>query len=230
MYVSRKLPRERLSQEPPITYCGIDMFGPLLVKEGRKEMKRSGFLFTCRSSRAIHIESTNSRSTDAFVQALWRFVPRRGNVLVSRTDNGTNFVWASAELIKAFSEMKHKKINESVLEHGGQWIQWKRNPPTTSNMEGVLRVKICTFNLGSTTKNTWNKSDWWITPNISCWSRNCCQYKTHHHQNLYQMFIVQFHCVQCNYWHWNQGLLCHPQESSRKRTYIVGNSGDVYKT
>ena len=24
------LPKERLSQEPPFTYCGIDMFGPIL--------------------------------------------------------------------------------------------------------------------------------------------------------------------------------------------------------
>ena len=63
------LPKERLSQEPPFTYCGIDMFGPILVKEGRKEMKRYGCLFTCLSSRAIHIESTNSLCTDGFLQA-----------------------------------------------------------------------------------------------------------------------------------------------------------------
>ena len=117
------LPRERFSQEPQFTYCGIDMFGPVLVKEGRKEMKRCGSLFTCLSSRAIHIESTNSLSTDAFIQALRRFVSRRGNVWVIRTNNGTNFVGASAELNKAFSEMNRKKINEFMLEHGGQWIK-----------------------------------------------------------------------------------------------------------
>ena len=44
---------------------------------------------------------------------------------------------ASAELNKAFSDMKYKKINEFMLEHGGQWVQWKGNPPTTSNMTGV---------------------------------------------------------------------------------------------
>ena len=40
--------------------------------------------------------------------------------------------------------------------------------------------KICTFNLASSTKSTWNKSEWWITPNIFCWSRSYCPYKTHH--------------------------------------------------
>ena len=96
------LPRERLSQEPPFTYCGTDMFAPILVKEGRKEMKRYGCLFTCVSSRAIRIEFTNLLSTDAFIQALQRFVSRRGYVQVIRTDNGTNFLGASAELNKAF--------------------------------------------------------------------------------------------------------------------------------
>ena len=67
---------------------------------------------------------------------------RGGNVQVIRTDNGTNFVGASEELNKAFSEMNHKKINEFMLEHGGQWIQWKRNPPTASNMRGVWKRQI----------------------------------------------------------------------------------------
>ena len=88
-------------------------------------MKRYVCLFTYPSSIATHIESTNSLSTDAFIQARRRFVSRRGNGQVIRTDNGTNFVGASAELKKAFSEMNHKKINELTLEHGGQWIQRK---------------------------------------------------------------------------------------------------------
>ena len=40
MSAENGLSRERLSQEPTFTYCGIDMFGPILMREGRKEMKR----------------------------------------------------------------------------------------------------------------------------------------------------------------------------------------------
>ena len=29
-----------------------------------------------------------------------------------------------------------------MLEHGGQWIQWKRNPPAASNMGGVWERQI----------------------------------------------------------------------------------------
>ena len=55
---------ELLSKEPPFTYCGIDMFGLILVKEGCKEVKRYGCPFK------IHIESTNALSTDVLIQAL----------------------------------------------------------------------------------------------------------------------------------------------------------------
>ena len=38
--------------------------------------------------------------------------------------------------------MNQKKVSELMLEHGGQWIQWKRNPPTASNMGGVWERQI----------------------------------------------------------------------------------------
>ena len=48
------LPEERVEPSSPFTYCGFDCFGPFIVKEGRKELKRFGLLFTCMSSRAVH--------------------------------------------------------------------------------------------------------------------------------------------------------------------------------
>ena len=33
------LPKERMCIEPPFTYCGVDIFGPFVVKDGRKEVK-----------------------------------------------------------------------------------------------------------------------------------------------------------------------------------------------
>ena len=31
------LPRDRTTPAPPFTYCGVDAFGPFMIKEGRKE-------------------------------------------------------------------------------------------------------------------------------------------------------------------------------------------------
>ena len=59
------LPTDRVSPEAPFTSSGVDFFGPFYVKEGRKIMKRYGVLFTCLSCRAVHVEVTNSLSTDA---------------------------------------------------------------------------------------------------------------------------------------------------------------------
>ena len=104
------LPQDRLEQTPPFTYCAVDMFGPFVVKVKRSDMKRYGAMFTCLASRAVHIEVAHSLSTDSFIQALRRMVARRGNVRQIRSDNGSNFVGAEQELIKAFNEMDHSKI------------------------------------------------------------------------------------------------------------------------
>ena len=61
------LPADRVSTEPPFMYVGLDMFGPLMVKNYRKEMKRYGIIFTCLSSRAVHLEVVQNMETDSFI-------------------------------------------------------------------------------------------------------------------------------------------------------------------
>ena len=78
---------ERRIEEPPYTNCGVEMFGPFLIKEGREELIRNGVIFTCFSSRTVHIERTCDLGTDSFIQALRRFVARRGKIRVLRNDN-----------------------------------------------------------------------------------------------------------------------------------------------
>ena len=118
-----------MSEEPPFTYCGVDLFGSFLVKDGRKEVKRYGALYTCLSSRATHIEVVYSLSTDSFIMSLRRFVGRRGNVKMIRYDNGSSLVGALTEITRAFQEVGHIKIGDFLKENGGEWMIWKRNPP-----------------------------------------------------------------------------------------------------
>ena len=68
------LPKERLTPEdPPFTSVGVDYFGPLYVQQGRSHVKRYGCVFTCLTTRAVHIEITSSLDTDSFINALRRF-------------------------------------------------------------------------------------------------------------------------------------------------------------
>ena len=133
---------DRLREEPPFTYCGIDISGPFVTKEGRKELKRYGTLFTCLSSRAIHIETVTSLNTDLFILCFRRLVGRRRNTRLLRSDNGSYFAGASSEFKKAFAEVDHQRINDFMRDNGGEWMLWKRNPPSASNMGGAWERQI----------------------------------------------------------------------------------------
>ncbi len=109
------LPKERVETSPPFTYSAVDYFGPFYIKQGRKEVKRYGVLFTCLASRAIHLEVSHTLETDSFLNAFRRFVCRRGPVRVPRCDRGTNFVGASTELQKCLKEMDQTKVEAELL-------------------------------------------------------------------------------------------------------------------
>ena len=136
------LPEERCTEAAPFTYCDVDMFGHLIIKEKRSELKRYGAPFTCFSSRTVHIELTNSLDADSFILALRRFMARRGTVRSIWSDNGTNFVGAKNELQRAFKEMKHDKIKSFLQENGADWILWHNNPPGASHMGEIWERQI----------------------------------------------------------------------------------------
>jgi len=137
------LPTDRTQEAPPFTYCAVDMFGPFIIKEGRKEMKRYVALFTCLASRAAHLESTNTMDTDSFIQCLRRFIGRRGPIRTIRCDNGTNFVGAKNELQKSMKELDQDTITNFLLSLGADWmISWCHNPPAASHFGGVWERQI----------------------------------------------------------------------------------------
>ena len=136
------LPLERLTMAPPFTYVGVDYFGPFLIKEKRKELKRYGALFSCMASRAIHIEVASSLDTNSFIHALRRFIARRGPIKQIRCDNGANFVGANKEVSNAMKEMDSGLIQQKLCQFGTEWIF---NPPSSSHMGGVWGRQIRTI-------------------------------------------------------------------------------------
>jgi transposase InsO family protein len=137
------LPEERVTaNKPPFTCVGLDYFGPIEVKRGRTVLKRYGCVFTCLSSRAVHIEVANSLETDCFIQVLLRFIARRGKPEVIRSDNGSNFVGAKGEVRKAMESWNAAVIDNTLKQRDIQWIM---NPPGASHMGGSWERQIRTI-------------------------------------------------------------------------------------
>ena len=105
------LPRCRLTlYVRPFTFTGMDYFGLMTVTVGRRHEKRYGVLFTCMTTRAVHIEIAASLTTDSAISAVRRLISRRGKLKEIFSDNGTNFRGADAELRRALQVDTDKLI------------------------------------------------------------------------------------------------------------------------
>ena len=89
------LPKSRLqSSLRAFEKVGVDYGGPFLTKKGRgrTRAKRYLCLFTCLTTRAVHLEMSYSLDTDSFINAFTWMTSRRGTPTYVISDNGTNFV------------------------------------------------------------------------------------------------------------------------------------------
>ena len=137
------LPGDRVTPgKPPFSYVGVDCFGPFMEKRSRSIAKRYGVLFTCLSIRAVHIEVVHTLDTDAFINALRRFIARRGKPVQMRSDNGGNFVKGDKELREAIGKWNQEQIHDFLLQNS---VDWKFNPPAASHMGGIWERTICSI-------------------------------------------------------------------------------------
>ena len=133
--VMADLPDYRVNADgAPFENVGIDYFGPFLVKGGRSQVKRYGLIVTCMSSRAVHLEIVHSLEVDACINAIRRFMARRGPVKSITSDTGTNIVGAEKELREMINKMNQSRMTNALCNYG---IQWNSNPNSASHSGGV---------------------------------------------------------------------------------------------
>ena len=136
------LPSERVSAgEVAFDEVGVDLFGPFFVSQGRARVKRWGCLFTCLTIRAVHLELLSSMDSDSFLNAFRRFCARRGVPRLVRSDQGTNFVGAIAELRREFQNVDKAVVVSSARSMN---VEWTFNPPYASHQGGVWERMIRT--------------------------------------------------------------------------------------
>lgn len=142
--------QQRMADLPPdrvtrggaaFTNTGLDYFGPMTVKVGRRNEKRYGCLFTCLQTRAVHVEVAHSLDTQSFLMALERFITRRGLPEVIRSDNGRNFVAGDRELRDVIAGWNQERIHNALAPRN---VTWLFNPPLASHMGGVWERQIRT--------------------------------------------------------------------------------------
>jgi hypothetical protein len=128
---------------PAFTNTALDMFGPLQIKLNRKTLKEAHvIIFTCMTTRAIHLELVTNRSSDVFLMAFRRFACTRGHPKVCWSDCGTNFVGAQEYLKEIMQKRDIPKIQSILLEDFACDFKWEWNIPRASHQNGVVESLI----------------------------------------------------------------------------------------
>lgn len=120
--------------EPAFAKTGVDLFGWFFVKRGRTREKRYISLFTCLTTRAVHLEVLHSLDLDSFIECFRRFTCRRGQVSLLQSDNATNFKGADRELSEAIDSWNNSDIGKRLQQRG---TTWKYLPARSSHMGGA---------------------------------------------------------------------------------------------
>ncbi len=84
------LPKERVSRAQPFEFTGLDYLGPVWYKLNDQKEKAWICLFTCLVTRAVHLEIVRDTTAKEFLNALRRFIARRGPKKIL-SDNAPHF-------------------------------------------------------------------------------------------------------------------------------------------
>ena len=121
-----QLPSGRVSDDPPFTNSGIDFAGPLYVTSPTSVRKSYIVLFTCQSSRAVHLELVPDLSVESFLQAFRRFASRRGLPALLTTDNAKTFKSASREIQRI---VRSPEVQRFLANKGISWTYITEKAP-----------------------------------------------------------------------------------------------------
>ena len=125
------LPKERVTLDFPFKVTGLDYLGPVYIKTDDIMYKAWISLFTCASTRAIHLELVQDNESETFIRAFRRFISRRGTPSKVITDNASTFTSIETQTFAT-----------------NRGITWQFNPPAAPWWGGffermVQQVKRC---------------------------------------------------------------------------------------
>ena len=117
-----ELPTFRIESDRPFETTGVDFAGPLTYKLTKKEEGKCYILiFTCATSRAVHLELTKTQSAEEFKVKLNAFIARKSRPKLIVSDNGGAFK-ATALWIRKIR--KSERLQDYLAR---QEIRWRFN-------------------------------------------------------------------------------------------------------
>ena len=94
------LPVKRLGyNHRPFINCGLDGLFWSILRDNSRSVKRWAFLFSCLTTRAVHIEIVPPMYIGSCVMGIERLFAYRSTPSVVWSDKGTNFYGAQQELL-----------------------------------------------------------------------------------------------------------------------------------
>jgi hypothetical protein len=139
------LPEPRVVPSRPF---GLDYAGPLKIKmdKGRGRVKTTKAyicIFVCMAIKAVHIELVCDLTTDSFLNALKRFIARRGLCCNIYSDNATNFVGANKQLKEFYQFLTSDELQQEIHNYSSRnLIQWNFIPPRAPNFGGLWEAAV----------------------------------------------------------------------------------------
>lgn len=138
------LPSFRVTAEPPFTYTGVDLAGPLYLKKTDLMQNKKGWicLYICCIVRAVHLEVVLDMTTEGFLQSFKQFSSRRGFPRKVISDNSSTFKGA-AKTVETI--LRHPKVQQHFT---GMGLEWKFNVEKALWWGGIFErmirsVKCC---------------------------------------------------------------------------------------
>ena len=132
------MPSFQAEEGRPFETTGVDFAGPLDYKVTKKERGKCYVLiFTCATSRAVHLEVTKSQMAEEFQRKLNSFIARKTRPCLIISDNASVFKATASSLKKI---RKSKRLQDHLAREEIRWqFNLSRSPWRSGMYEQVIK-------------------------------------------------------------------------------------------
>lgn len=139
-----ELPEARVAQVTAFLVSGVDFFGPFSIRHHSRCRFQTTYyvaIFVCFTTKAVHMEIVPDNTTEAFINALMRFIADRGRVKKIYSDNATNFQGTSNQLKQVQKRLlADREIIAAACQKNG--VEWSFIPARSPNFGGLWEASV----------------------------------------------------------------------------------------